>query len=65
MNTRQFHLSNWEELGPVWAISVSYVYTGLLVWVFPQLQRGLILLIARNLSCYLHFALYLCMVDQT
>ena len=30
MNT-QFDLSNFEELGHVWAIPVSFVYTELLV----------------------------------
>ena len=32
MNTWQFYLSNWQWVVPVWAIFVSFVYTGLLVW---------------------------------
>ena len=31
MNTWQFHLSNWQWVGPMWTFSVSFVYTGLLV----------------------------------
>ena len=27
-NTLQFHLSNWQEVGPVWSILASFVYTG-------------------------------------
>ena len=57
MKTLLFHLSNWWGLGPIWVISVSFVYTGLLLWAFPQSSHAdLIFLIAWNLPCYLHFA---------
>ena len=36
MNTSQSHLSNWQVQGPVWAIPIFFVYTGLLVWAFSQ-----------------------------
>ena len=26
MNTWQFHLSKWQRLGPMWAISISFAY---------------------------------------
>ena len=31
MNTWQFNLSNWQEVVLIWAISVSFVYIGILV----------------------------------
>ena len=47
------------------AISISFIYTGLLVSEHSHSYTTLILLIACNLPCYLHFALFVCMVDQT
>ena len=62
-NTWQFHLSNWQDMGLMWAI--SFVYSELLVWAFPQSHR-------LNLSYYLKSSLLLafcfllaCVVDQT
>ena len=54
MKTWQFKLLNSQGVGPVWTISVSFVYTGLLIWVF-SVAKSLILLIAWNSPCYLHF----------
>ena len=54
MNTWQFYLSNWQRVGPVWAIPISFVYTGFHVWAFLQSRK--LNLTAWNLSCYLHFA---------
>ena len=34
-NTWQLHLLNWQGLGPVWVIFISFVYAGLLVSAFP------------------------------
>ena len=40
MNTFQFYLWNWQGISPVLAITVFvFVYTGLLVWAFPQSHR--------------------------
>ena len=36
MSICHFHLSNWVGVGPVRPISVSFYYTGLLVWGFLQ-----------------------------
>ena len=55
MNTSQLHLFNWQGLGLMRVISISFVYTGLLVRAFPQ-STTLVVLIAGNLPCYLHFA---------
>ena len=35
MNTWQFNLLNWQGVGPMCAIFLSFVYTGLLVQAFP------------------------------
>ena len=45
INSSQFHLSNWQGVGTVWAIHVSFVYTGLLSKQSYS-HTGLILLIA-------------------
>ena len=65
MNTWEFHLSNWQGVGPVWVISVSFVYTGLLVLAFPQSHRHN-LNYCSKFSLLLAFSfLFVCMVDQT
>ena len=52
-------------MGPVWITSVSFVYTGLLIWVFSQLQK-LNLTYCLKLSLLLAFCfLLVCMVNQT
>ena len=38
MNTWQFHLPIWYRIGLVWAISGSFIYSGLLIRAFPHLQ---------------------------
>ena len=63
MDTWHFCLLNWQEVGLVWPIFISFVYTELLVWAFPQSHK--LNLTALNLSCYLHFALFVLVVDQT
>ena len=65
MNTWQFHLSNLQGVGPVWAISISFVYTELLVWAFPQSHKlNLIYCLKFCLLLALCFLL-VCTVDQT
>ena len=40
MNTTwQFHLLNWQRVGPMRVIFLSFVYTGLLVWAFLQSHK--------------------------
>ena len=56
MNTLQFHFSNWQELGLVWVISVSFAYTGLPVSHHSHSNTSLILLIGWSLPCYFQFA---------
>ena len=38
MNIWQFHLPKWYRMGLVWAISASFIYTGLLIRSFPHLK---------------------------
>ena len=38
MNTWLFHLPKCYRMGLVWAISASFIYTGLLIRAFPHLQ---------------------------
>ena len=38
MNIWQFHLPKWYSMGLLWAISASFIYTGLLTRAFPHLQ---------------------------
>lgn len=52
MNTWQFHLSNWQRTGPMWIIRFC------LHWI--TCLRILILFIALNLPCYLHFVFCMC-----
>ena len=46
MNICHFHLSNWVGVGPVRLISISFDYTGLLVWGFLQPHK-------LNITCCL------------
>ena len=65
MNNWQFHLSNWQGVGPVWAFSFSFVYTGLNVWAFIQSQK-LNLTYCLNSSLLLTFCpLIVCMAHQS
>ena len=55
MNNWQFNLSNWQAVGPVWAISISSVYShkvNLTYWLKSSLLLGF---------CFL----FVCMVNQT
>ena len=64
INTRQFHLSNCQKVGPVYTISISFVYTELLVRAIPQSHR-LNLTYCSKSSLLLTFCfLFVCMVDQ-
>ena len=38
MKTWRFHLPKWYRMGLVWAISASFIYTGLLIRSFPHLK---------------------------
>ena len=51
MNTWQFHLWNWQGTIFVWAVSVSFVYTGLLVWAF--IHTGLHITEIFSVTCIL------------
>ena len=51
-------------MGPMWGISVSFLYTGLLVWAFPKSQLNL----AYGSKSFLVLAfcfLFVCMTDPT
>ena len=39
VNKHLADLLNWHEEGAMWAISVSFVYTGLPVWAFPHSHK--------------------------
>ena len=63
MNTWQLHLSNWQGVGPVWAISISFVYIGLLIWAFLQSHKlNLTYCLKSSVTCILPSV---CLVDQT
>ena len=65
MNIWQFNLLNWQGVGPMLAISISFVCTGLIVWAFPQLHR-LNLTYCLKSSLLLAFCFLLVfMIDQT
>ena len=63
MNTFQLYLWNWQGISPVWAITVFFVYTGLLVWAFPQSHR-LNLTYCSKASLILRFCFF-CMIYPT
>ena len=50
MITWQFHLPNLQGEGPIWAISISFVYTRLVVGTFPKSHK-------LNLTYYLKSSL--------
>ena len=56
MNTWQFHLWNKQGVGPMWTISISFLFTVNHLSEHSHSHTGLILLIVWNLHCYLHFA---------
>ena len=65
MNTWQFHLSNWQGVGPVWAMSISFVYTGLLVGAFSQSHKLNLTYCLKSSPLLAFCFLLVCMVDQT
>ena len=61
IDTCQFHLSNWQEVGPMWAILI-FVYHELLAYAFSQSHR-LDLIFCLNSFPLLTFCfLLVCMV---
>ena len=64
MNTWQFHLLNWQWLRLVRVISVSFIYTVLLVITFLQSHK-LNVTFCLWPPYYLHSALFACVVDKT
>ena len=65
MNTWQFHLSNWQGVGAVWVISISFVYTRLLVWAFLQWHKLHLTYCLKSSLLLEFFSLFVSMVDQT
>ena len=53
MNAWQFHLSNWQGFGLVQTIYISFVYTELLAWAFPQSHRLNIIVGNLPVTCIL------------
>ena len=62
LNTWQFHLLNWQGVGPMLAISISFVYTRLLAWAFLQSHK---LNLTYCLKCCLLLEFFFRMDDQT
>ena len=65
MNSWQFHLSNLQRVGRVWAISVSFVYTGLLVWAYLQSHNLNLTYCLKSCLLLVLCFLFVCMIDQT
>ena len=65
MNTRHFYLLNWQRVGHVWVIIISFVYTELLVWAFPQSLRFNLAYCLKSSQLLAFCFLLLCIVDQT
>ena len=65
MNTWQFHLLNWQGVGPLWVISFSFVYTGLLVWTFLQWHKLNLIYCLKSFLLLPFCFLLVWMVDQT
>ena len=64
INTWQFHLPNWQGVGAMWAISISFVYIELLVSAFSQSNRlNLNFCLKSSVTYILLSAFY--MVDKT
>ena len=64
-NTWPFYLLNWQGVGSMWVISVSFVHTGLLVWAFLKPHK-LNLTYCLKSSMLLAFCfMFVCIVDQT
>ena len=65
MNTWHFYLLNWQRVGHVWVIIISFVYTELLVWAFPQSLRFNLAYCLKSSLLLAFCFLLLCIVDQT
>ena len=66
MNSWQFHLSNWHGVVcPTWAISISFVYTGLLASSFPQSHKFNLTDCLKSSLLLQFYFLFVYMVDQT
>ena len=59
------HLSNWSGVCPVGAISVSFVYTELLVRAFPHLPRLNLTYYSKSSPLLAFCFLFICMTDPT
>ena len=56
---------NLPGVGPMWAFSVSFVYTVLLVWAFPQLHKLNLSYCLKSSLLLVFCFLFVCVVDQT
>ena len=63
MTTWQFHLLNWQAVGPMWAISISFIYTVLLVWAFLQSHKLNLTYCLKSSPAFCF--LFVCMIGQT
>ena len=50
-------------MGPVWAICVYFVYTGLLIWAFPQVHRLNLTYCLKSSQLLAFCFLLVCMID--
>ena len=60
-----FHLLSWQVVSSVWAISIFFVNTGLLVWAIPQSHRLNLTCCFKSCQLLAFCFLLVCMVDQT
>ena len=58
-------MSNYQGVGPVWAISVSFVYTRWLVRAFLQSHKVNLNYCLKSSLLLAFYLLFVCMVDQT
>ena len=61
IDTCQFHLSNWQEVGPMWAILI-FVYTELLAYAFSQSHRLDLIFCLKSFPSLTFCFLLVCMV---
>ena len=66
MNTCQFHLSNWQGLGPVWAISINLVCLHRITCLsIPQSLRLNLTYCLKPSPSLVFLFLLVCMVDES
>lgn len=58
-------LWNWQEVGPMSAIFIFFVYIGSLVWAFPQSSKLYLTYCLRSSQLLTFCFLFDCMVNQT